>query len=276
MALNRSATAPSSLVGECHWFLFSGNDIITNASSSDELVPIILVPEEKPCFNIISQEYLGSDGNIHYYAADTNDTIADDSGYKLVNLRSSYKVIPTPLFRLAGYAAEVIHWSRNFRFCGKCGTETVRLERERAKRCPSCGHLAFPRLSPAVIVAIKKGDSILLAHNSNFPENQYSTIAGFIDPGETAEEAVAREVMEEVGITVKNIQYHSSQPWPFPDSLMFGFIAEYESGEISPDMQEILDARWFSKEDIDSIVIPTKKAVARTLIEAVLGPINRD
>lgn len=276
MALIRANMTPDIQSGECHWFVFSDSNILVPSSSADELAPIILPAKEKPTVNLTTEEYLGCDGDIHYFAADTDDDVESSSDYRLVNLRVSYKQISSSLFKLAGYAAEVIHWSRNFRFCGKCGKPTVRLETERAKKCPSCGHLAFPRLSPAVIIAIRKDDKILLAHNSNFPENQYSTIAGFIDPGETAEEAVSREIMEEVGIKVKNIRYCTSQPWPFPDSLMLGFTAEYESGEICPDMHEIIDARWFSKDDIETIIIPGKRAVARTLIETVLGPIDRD
>ncbi len=276
MHIVRSSQAPESISGQCHWFVISGNSIVVPVGSTSEVAPWVLTPNEKLPFELSSSEYLGCEGENHYFVADLVAELPETSEYELVNLRSAYKLISFDEFRLAGYAMELVHWMRNFRFCGKCGTPTERLPQDRGKRCPSCGLISFPRICPAIIVAITKGDKILLAHNSNFPENQYSTLAGFVDPGESAEDAVRREVMEEVGITVKNIQYVTSQPWPFPDSLMLGYSAEYDSGEITPDLVEIIDGRWFSKEDLKEVIIPSKQAVARHLIEHVLGDIDRE
>ena len=149
---------------------------------------------------------------------------------------------------LAGRALQILNWERNNRFCGRCGERMEPRTDERSMRCPACGFLQYPRLSPAVIVAVTRGDSLLLAHNKRFPSGRYSLLAGFVEPGETFEDCVAREISEEVGIHVKNIRYLSSQPWPFPDSLMVGFSAEWESGELHPDGMEIGEADWFRAE----------------------------
>ena len=136
---------------------------------------------------------------------------------------------------------------------------------ERAKECPKCGLLNYPRISPAIIVAVLKGNQILLARSRRFPGGFYSVLAGYVEPGETLEECVRREVFEEVGIEVKNIRYFGSQPWPFPDSQMIAFTAEYLSGDIKPDESEIVDAGWFLPENLPEI--PGKISIARSLLE---------
>ena len=151
---------------------------------------------------------------------------------------------------LAGRALQILNWERNNRFCGRCGERMEPRLDERSMRCPACGFLQYPRLSPAVIVAVTRGESLLLAHNKRFPSGRYSLLAGFVEPGETFEECVSREIFEEVGIRVRNIRYVSSQPWPFPDSLMVGFSAEWESGELQPDGVEIAEADWFRQDTL--------------------------
>jgi NAD+ diphosphatase len=140
---------------------------------------------------------------------------------------------------------------------------------ERAKRCPQCGLLHFPRLAPAIIVLIERGDRLLLARARRFPTAMYSVLAGFVEPGESLEEAVAREVKEEVGLSLRDIRYFGSQPWPFPDSLMIGFTAEYADGVVMVDNNEILDARWFGAEDMPEI--PGKVSISRALIDHFLA-----
>jgi len=168
------------------------------------------------------------------------------------------------LFLLAGNANHILHWSNVNQFCGRCGGKTENAKEERAKICPACHNMIFPRISPATITAIIKEDKILLAHNQKFRKDLYSLIAGFVEPGETLEQCVRREIMEEVGLKVKNIQYFSSQPWPFPDSLMFAFTAEYESGDIKADQIEILDAGWFAADELP--VIPSTDSIAGKMI----------
>lgn len=157
---------------------------------------------------------------------------------------------------LAGRALQILHWERNNRFCGRCGRRMYPRRDERAMQCESCGFVQYPRLSPAVIVAVTRRDTLLLAHNIRFPAGRFSLLAGFVEPGETFEDCVAREIREEVGIRVGNIRYLSSQPWPFPDSLMVGFSAAWESGELAPDGVEIEEARWFGRTSLPDIPGP--------------------
>jgi len=165
----------------------------------------------------------------------------------------------------AGYASHMLHWDRHSRYCGRCGTENGWHPKERAKLCPSCGSLQFPRISPAIIIMIQKEGEVLLAHNCRFPEGRYSLLAGFMEMGETIEQTAAREVREEVGIEIGNIRYIASQSWPFPDSLMLGLSAEYRSGDIKPDGIEITDAGWFNPDSFPSI--PGHGTIARKLID---------
>ena len=159
----------------------------------------------------------------------------------------------------------MVAWNQHHRFCGKCGHLTEYKTDERARACPQCGLINYPRLSPAIIVAVLRDNRILLAHSQRFPAKFYSVLAGFVEPGESLEECVKREILEEVGISVKNIRYFGSQPWPFPDSLMIGFTAEYAGGEIKVDPVEILDAGWFSADNLPPI--PPKLSIARHLID---------
>jgi len=148
-------------------------------------------------------------------------------------------------------------WTRTNRFCGSCGTPTEQSDTEHVKKCPQCGDLWYPRMAPAVIVRITRGDKILLAHNARFPDGLYSHIAGFVDPGETLEQTIHREVSEEVGLKVKNIRYFSSQFWPMPHSLMLAFTAEAEGEDDPvPDGEEIMDALWFSRDSLPEIPGP--------------------
>ncbi len=166
---------------------------------------------------------------------------------------------------LAGRAVQLVEWERTHRFCGRCATPTEPAPGERARRCPACRLLAFPRLAPAVITLIERGDEALLARGAAFPIPMYSCIAGFVEPGETLEEAVHREVREEVGVELAEIRYTASQPWPFPHSLMIGFEATWASGDIAVDGKEILDAQWYRCDDLP--MIPPPMSIARTLID---------
>jgi len=165
----------------------------------------------------------------------------------------------------AGRANQLATWNRNHQYCGSCGFSFEDKKDERAKICPQCGLINYPRLSPAVIVAVMRGNNILLARNKRFKMPFYSVLAGFVEPGETLELCVQREVAEEVGVTVKNIRYFGSQPWPFPDSLMIAFLADYAGGEIRVDGSEIMEAKWFSKESLPNI--PPQISIARQLID---------
>ncbi|MBQ7928038.1 MAG: NAD(+) diphosphatase [Methanobrevibacter sp.] len=155
------------------------------------------------------------------------------------------------LYHIAGKAVLVRDWYISHRFCGRCGVETQLDEKDMMLKCPSCGQVHYPRIAPAIIVAVRNEDKLLMAKHSYHKTHRYALVAGFVEPGESIEEAVHREVLEEIGIKIKNLKYQKSQSWPFPNSLMLAFTAEYDSGDIKVDGDEILKAKWFKKEEIE-------------------------
>lgn len=187
------------------------------------------------------------------------------AGMTLTGLRSLFGVLPDELFFLAGRAYQMIQFEKNHRFCGRCGSVTGLKKDEYAVICPVCNLIRYPCVSPAVITAVVKGRQILLARSPRFPKGRYSVLAGFVEPGETLEECVPREVREEVRVEVRNIRYFGSQPWPFPNSLMVGFTAEYAGGDIHADNHEILEAGWFPADALPDI--PARPTIARQLID---------
>lgn len=176
--------------------------------------------------------------------------------------------LPEALFALVSTALQVVTWQRNHRFCGCCGQAAERVISEFAMQCPACGHRNYPRISPCIITLVTHGEELLLARSPHFAPGRYSTLAGFIEPGETAEEAVHREIFEEVGLTVGRIAYFRSQSWPFPHALMLGFFAEAAERRIRVDGVEIADAAWFSPRKLPQL--PTPYSISRTLIETHL------
>ena len=189
------------------------------------------------------------------------------AGFSFQDLRSLFGVLDERSFMMAGRATQVITWNVMHCFCGCCGTRTDQgVETERFSRiCPKCGALYFPRLNPAAIVLVHRADEVLLARAPQFPEGMYSTLAGFVEPGETVEQTVAREVREEVGVEVKNITYFGSQPWPFPNSLMVAFTAEWAGGELSIEPLEVEDAGWYKADELPQL--PPKISIARAMID---------
>jgi NAD+ diphosphatase len=187
----------------------------------------------------------------------------DDDGF--VDLYSLFGRTDEVDWIVAGRAVQIIDWARSHRFCGRCGTATTHNDNDRAMRCPACGLLAFPRLAPAIITLVTRGDEALLARGVNFRGPTYSCLAGFVEPGESLEQAVVREVGEEVGVRVGSVRYWGSQPWPFPHSLMLGFHAQWEDGEIVVDPREIVDANWYTRDRLPSI--PPGISIARRLID---------
>ena len=162
-------------------------------------------------------------------------------------------------------AKEMMFWRDHRKYCGACGAELKDSATDMARVCPSCSDRFYPQIAPAVITAVLKDDKILLAHNRNFTSGVFSLIAGFVESGESLEQAVAREIMEETSIKVKNIRYYSSQPWPFPNSLMLGFVAEYDSGEVKPDGVELETAGWYSADELPQL--PDHGSIARKIID---------
>jgi NAD+ diphosphatase len=167
-------------------------------------------------------------------------------------------------FSVIGRASQVLQWSSDHRFCGRCGAPTQLHARDMARVCGACGHQSFARLAPCIIVLVHDGDRVLLARGRQFPEGMFSTLAGFVEPGETLEQAVAREVCEEVGVRVADIRYIESQDWPFPHQLMVGFWARYDGGEIVLDPAEIAEAAWWPVDALPKIP-PTQSISARLI-----------
>jgi len=249
-----------------HWLLFKMDKFLVLDNSGKFTFPDI--DPDQLNIKVVGRQYLGRmDGRCCYAAELSPDTVTPQ-GMSFCDLWGLFNQIPEELFSLVGKAYHIMHWDRTHQYCSRCGTPTEDKLDERSKLCPSCGVVNYPRISPAIIVAITRGTEILLAQGSSFQTAFYSVLAGFVEPGETFEECVQREVGEEVGLKVKNIKYFGSQPWPFPDSLMVGFTADYHSGNIKIDNREILDAGWFTVDRLP--LIPREGSIARQLIDSFI------
>ena len=187
-----------------------------------------------------------------------------DSKLQPSPLRQSYYKLPRELYLKAGKCQELLYWDRNTKYCGVCGAP-MRMDTDISKKCTECGKEIWPQLATAVIVLIHRGDEVLLVRAKNFRTDFYGLVAGFVETGETLEEAVAREAMEETGVTITNIRYFGSQPWPYPCGLMVGFHADYVSGEIHLQRSEIEKGGWFTRDNLPTI--PEKLSIARMLLD---------
>jgi NAD+ diphosphatase len=246
------------------WFIFDKNRLLVKTEAGACAIPDADVIEAGG-LDPQPRLFLGTLGKSLCYAAGLRPDDAVPASCEWMDLRSLLGAIGEELFWIAGRANHLFDWDRSHRFCGQCGHPTEDKSDERAKRCPVCGRVNYPRLSPAIIVAVIKGGRILLARNKRFRGPFYSVLAGFVEPGETLEQCVQREIHEEVGLSVKNIRYFGSQPWPFPNSLMVGFIADYAGGSIIVDNSELMEADWFSADTLPNL--PPKISIARRLID---------
>ena len=219
-------------------------------------------------------EKLASDLHIHHndhvIARDLLEHESVPDGYQLIPIRELIQLWSTTEFLQASRAVQLLEWRRNHKFCSHCGHATEIHSKEYAMVCPACGYHQYPRVQPCVITIITKGDDeLLLAKSARNKSNMYGLIAGFVEVGETLEEAVQREAFEEVGVRLKNIRYMSSQPWPFPSNLMIAFHAEYDSGDIQLQLEEISDAQFFKFDQLPEI--PFKGSIAHSMIMQVIG-----
>jgi len=185
-------------------------------------------------------------------------------------LRAAYGWLDQAEFDAASLGFQVQYWDRSYRFCPSCAGPIAMKEKERAKRCEPCDRDFYPPVVPAIIVRVERGDSILMTRQGRFPKGMYGLVAGFVEPGETLEGCVAREVLEETGLTVKNVRYFGSQPWPFPHQMMIGFTAEHVSGEIVVDTTELEEALWFERTAMP--MLPPPLSIARQLVDDWLTP----
>jgi NAD+ diphosphatase len=259
---------PAELTEPAWWFAFQRNKLLVRTESSRVSLPWLVNFEEVGLIPVC-QHYLGSLDGRHCFAVEVDEEVEPPPGMTFEGLRQVHGRLDEDLFWTAARAVQIVEWDRTHQFCGRCGVRMNARPTERAKECPRCGLLHFPRLAPAIIVLIERGDQLLLARSRRFATGMYSVLAGFVEPGESLEEAVVREIKEEVGLSVREIRYFGSQPWPFPHSLMIGFTATYAGGEISIDESEIEVAGWFTVDTLPPL--PGKISIARKLIDAFIA-----
>ena len=241
------------------YFVFCQSDIVIEKVEDNYEIPTEQRTEVKPGTTIMDIE------DVKAYRIDS--PLTNSEHYEMCGLRQSFYKLSEADYRLAGKCHELLYWDQNTKFCGVCGG-TMHFDTPISKKCDQCGKELWPLLAPAVIVLIRKGDEILLVHANNFRDDHYGLVAGFVETGETLEEAVYREVMEETGLHITNLRYFGSQPWPFPCGLMVGFTADSASGKIHLQRSELSKGSWFDRHHLPHI--PEKLSIARQLIDAWL------
>ncbi len=257
-------TPPVEHEGDAIWFAFQKGKLLMLADPKGPMVPQVN-DFDQLSVPYHARHFLGYINGQPCFAVELDDEHSLEAPFFLQDMRRLAVELGEQLFMLAGRALQVIQWDRDHQFCGRCGGKTIDHPSDRAKICSRCNHSCYPRISPCVIVLVTRGSEILLARSPHWTADMYSTLAGFVEPGETVEQAVHREIFEEVGISVCNLEYQASQPWPFPHSLMIGFYAEFSGGQIQVDGQEISDAGWFKLDKLP--LIPPVGSISRQLID---------
>ena len=254
-----------SQTSQSWWFVFYKDRLLLEKKEDGTLglpcgeIPPIAIKEQNTTIHIITTLEGKTCKSFSLSAP-----VEESEQYAMIGLRASYDYLPLSHYQAAGKAHEILHWDRNSRFCSICGTL---MEQKTAimKRCPKCGREVYPAISTAILVLVRKEDSLLLVHARNFKGTFNSLVAGFLETGETLEECVAREVKEETGLKVKNITYFGSQPWPYPSGLMVGFIADYAGGEIKLQDEELSTGAFYTRDNLPEL--PQKLSLARKMID---------
>jgi NAD+ diphosphatase len=275
----------SETTGEGHWFAFCGDKLLVELGPperpSDDprfrarpaWARLALQKNHKALYAEASRTlYLGRLAGVDCWACEITAGAAAPPGTAWEGLRPLFSVLDDDHFALAGRALQLLEWDRNHQFCGRCGAPTEPKREERVRVCPACKLSAYPRVAPAVMALVVRQQQILLARSPHFPPGMYSALAGFVEPGESLEQCLAREVAEEVGVRIGACRYFASQSWPFPHSLMIAFVAEWTSGEIRPQAGEIEAANWF--EVLQLPKLPSRISIARRLIDAVVEDVK--
>lgn len=245
-----------------YWFMLCNDQLLLQETEGKYAIPY---GTELPIKDVdaATHEFIAADGTLCGTVSIPEHTVLPD-GLIWVNLRSSYEYISYQEFTLAGKAREILHWDKNSRFCPSCGTRTIQIL-PTAKQCPTCNQEFYPIPITAILALVRKEDSVLLVRALNFRGPFHGLVAGFLEPGETLEECVRREVLEETGLHISNISYFGNQPWPFPIGLMVGFIADYESGDICIQKEELISAAFFKRNELPEL--PGKFSLARKMID---------
>jgi NAD+ diphosphatase len=278
--------APPADANSGHWFAFCGDRLLVEVGPpSTRATDDLRVPSRPQWVKLpygasagvdadpLRRLYLGRLGQTHCFAAEFAQGTPAPQGSSWENLRTLFSVLDDAQFAIAGRALQIVDWDRTHQFCGRCGTPTEHKNDERVRVCPSCRLAAYPRVAPAIMALIRRGREVLLGRGPHFPRGMYSALAGFAGPGESLEQCLEREVAEEVSVSVGNIRYFASQPWPFPHSLMIAFVCDWTGGEIRPDPSEIEDAAWFDVFQLPKL--PSKISIARALIDGVTEEMRR-
>ncbi len=269
MSFIPGVVAPPNPDRPAWWLLFHEDRLLVDVREDSVAIPRWTdFPGSLP--RPVRTQYLGTLDGAPCFAGELGEPAVPE-GMAWRPLRPLLGALPDPLFSLAGRAFQIVDWDRSHQYCGKCGGRTEPEEGERAKVCPRCVIHFFPRVAPAVIVAVVRGRKILLARARRFPPGFHSVLAGFVEPGETFEECVRREVREETGVEVANLRYFGSQPWPFPHSLMVAFTADYSGGDLLLQDKEIAEAGWFGPDEVSALRIPVRGTIARRLIDWFLA-----
>ena len=249
-----------SNVNNVYWFIFFDNQLLLQKKGETYTIPYSINPPV-PVKNVLEVSLLE---DMPACTASVDTPLEETAEYLPMGLRASYDYLDPILHKIAGKAYELIYWDQHSRFCPSCGTKTV-MQTTISKQCPNCKYEIYPVVSPAILVLIRKGDAILLVHARNFRGSFYGLVAGFLETGETLEECVRREVMEETGLEINNITYFGNQPWPYPSNLMVGFIADYVSGTIRLQDEELSEGAFFTKDNLPEL--PRKLSLARKMID---------
>jgi len=253
-----------------YWFIFHEDIVLLQKEADQYTIPFEVNP---PIDVDYSLEVDFPDG-IPCKAAWVSNELEETENYYPINLRASWELLDHALFEKAGKASQILYWDKNSRFCPACGTKTNQTT-PITKICPFCSKELYPVISTAILALVQKGDSLLLVRTYNFRGTFHSLVAGFLEAGETLEQCVAREVLEETGLTVDNITYFGNQPWPFPSGLMVGYICNYVSGDIKLQDDELISGAFYTKENLPEL--PRKLSLARKMIDWWLeGPIPKN
>lgn len=257
-------TPPATIPDYGWWFVFQRNRLLVQVEDGQAVVPYVDTPADLG-LAVVQSHVLGWLAGEPCFAAELAEETPPPAGMQFQNLRRLYGLLDENMFWVAGRAFQIIDWDRTHRFCGRCAMPTERKEQENVRVCPACNLHAYPRVSPAMIVAVTYQDKILLARSGRHPSGLFSVLAGFVEPGETLEDCVRREVMEEVGLEVTCLRYFGSQPWPFPNSLMIAFTCESVGVELTLEDDEIVEADWFAADELPNI--PPPISISRRLID---------